>query len=115
MSVDAALAEKKAALGEKAKLTGAEKTVARKAGLDSASEFQNTYDQPLDAVKQKFKEDVLKRAAQDLGMTDEALAAAMAANKNFLKVAIGRHGPAISFGASGLRSNISWCGGPPTR
>ena len=28
---------------------------------------------------------------------------------------IGRQGPAISAGASGLRSNMSWCGGPPTR
>ena len=25
------------------------------------------------------------------------------------------HGPATSFGASGFRSNMSWCGGPPTR
>jgi hypothetical protein len=30
-------------------------------------------------------------------------------------VAMGFHGPAISFGAFGLRSNMSWCGGPPTR
>ena len=27
----------------------------------------------------------------------------------------GFHGPAISFGASGFKSNMSWCGGPPTK
>ena len=30
-------------------------------------------------------------------------------------VGIGRQGPEISAGASGFRSNMSWCGGPPTR
>ena len=30
-------------------------------------------------------------------------------------VAIGLNSPRISAGASGLRSNMSWCGGPPGR
>ena len=30
-------------------------------------------------------------------------------------VAVGRIGPAISVGAWGFRSHMSWCGGPPTR